>query len=120
MAKRNIKALKRLRAVFAKVPPALVNMDTMLGIPTMCGTAGCLLYWANQDEACRALVGVKGCMMADPKVWGLGERTFSNLFAFRDIGDRTDRSRITKAKVMDSLNRVIEGKPIKPYVIKSA
>jgi hypothetical protein len=129
--KRNIKALKRLRAVFEKVPPHRVHMREVIG-QAECGTVGCLLGWGTRDRQLRKM-GLVMDAHEDPfftlrtarKVLGLGPKTAERLFAFNggpefDRALRADPHAISKGQVLEQLDRVIAGRPIKPYVVAKA
>jgi hypothetical protein len=124
--KRNLKALRRLRAVFRKVPADRVHMRT-IEENTSCGTACCLLGWGMRDAKLRRM-GLERDMWitsdSAAKFFGIGERTAAHLFAFfngwfsPEVTRLTlDPHAITKAAVLRQLDRVIAGKPIKPYKV---
>lgn len=133
--KRNLKALKRLREVFADAPAERVHMREVTYVAA-CGTAHCLLGWAGTDLELRKsgllpTFNRTNCdyntraLAAARKVFGLDKLTADHLFAFGMTGEMNDVLRenphaISKRRVMAQLDRVIAGKPIKPYVVKSA
>lgn len=119
--KRNLKALRRLRGVLRYVPADNLHMQ-VVEEATDCGTACCLFGWGRQD---RQLIG-----MGMPKYlheardfFGLTRSEHDALFfdnhsmGMIAVFDENPHA-ITKAQVLHSLDRVIAGKPIKPYVVK--
>jgi len=124
-AKRNVKALRRLRAVFAKVPAHKVHMRVING-HSKCGTVHCLLGWAYTDAKLVSLGldwGSHDIMKNAARTFGLrldeAKRIFLNDPARFGSVLITDPHAIDKAQVMDRLDDAIAGKRIKPYVVKS-
>lgn len=123
MAKRNIKALKRLRAVFAKVPAHKVHMGVAME-EAVCGTVGCLWGWGRIDPELREM-GAPYPFREGAVFLGLDWPSAKRLFAIGG-GDRAflaferNPHAVSKAQVLASLDDAIAGRPIKPYVIKSA
>lgn len=107
--KRNIKALKRLRAIFAKVPPRKIDMSEVSPL----NGRGCLLYHGRNDKTLTRLRHDHGFEFG----WGLTYLERSRLFAFAG-SVKGDPSKVTKTQALASLDAAIAGKPIKPYVVK--
>lgn len=119
--KRNLRALKRLRAKFAKVPDEKVHMARYWTSCAPCGTAGCLLGWARQFE----LRGDKIIAKALKQIpaFGLTGLMADRLFAIDVMhfaGFSENPHAVTKAQVLHALDRLIAGKSIKSYPVKPA
>lgn len=120
--KRNLKALRRLREVFKKVPADNVHMH-VIEEETKCGTAHCLFGWGRQDEKLRAM-GMSVWLHEAGPFFGLTYQEHNALF-FDDHPlsmlkvFKHNPHTITKRQVMSRLDAAIAGKPIKPYVVKS-
>jgi hypothetical protein len=123
--KRNIKALKRLRAVFRKVPAHQVHMKAIFHHAS-CGTVGCLWGHGRRDPVLRAMPGFTYDFSEVHEFLGLTERQCEELFLSSWIRPSVldallaDPHAISKAQVMDRLDSAIAGKPIKPYVVAKA
>lgn len=113
--KRNLKALKKLREIFATVPPHSVHMAVVME-RTHCGSAGCLLGWslAYQDNH-------PWFKRAMDKDCGLSNEDARRLFAIDVMSDPilvANPHAISKRQVLSRLDAAISGKPILPYVVK--
>lgn len=135
--KPNLKALRRLRAVFAKVPADRVHMRTLTD-KAPCGTVHCLLGWGTTDPQLQAqglvlipnnffrgAISYQRTLTNAAAVLGLSLKTAQSLFAY-DMSDAAmcmlerDEHAVKKTQVLRQLDRVIGGKPIRPYRVKSA
>lgn len=117
--KRNLKALRRWKTVFAKVPADQVHMGEVFG-HRACGTVGCLWGWGANDSVLQKM-GIPG-IDEGAEFFGIPNATFEALI----LNTRTPEQgfalsrnphAISKKQVLDNLDRVIAGKPIKPYVV---
>lgn len=123
--KRNFKALRRLRTVFAKVPPHQVHMASILDHES-CGTVGCLWGWGREDAVLQKMMGYKMGFSEGTEFLGLtyeeGNALFLTSEVPTEVWDALNRNphAITKAQVLRSLDRIIAGKPIKPYTVRAA
>lgn len=124
--KRNVKALRRLRSVFRAAPAELVHMrDYTESAP--CGTARCLIGWGWTDQKLIEM-GLPNIPQGGrafysrrlAKFFGISVNVARHLFAFY-LGRSSEQvlennpHAITKAQVLRQLDRVIAGKPIRPY-----
>lgn len=113
--KRNLKALEKLREIFVRVPEHRVHMGVVME-RTHCGSAGCLLGWSRAYAKKH-----RWFEEARANDFGLANATARKLFAIDVMSEpalRENPHLITKAQVLRQLDRVIAGKPIKPYVVK--
>lgn len=127
--KRNLKRLRHLREVFVAAPPDRVHM-AVITENVSCGTVHCLLGWGIEDEQFKAdklreqfmkFPGISGA--AD--FFGIDEETAEALFAWNPPGAlskafRKNPHAVSKATVLRKLDRVIAGKRVSHYVVKSA
>lgn len=114
--KRDIRGLKKLREIFAAVPPHSVHMAVVMK-KTSCGAAGCLLGWSSAyaDEH-------PWFQEARNKDFGLTDDEARSLFAL-DVMRAPELDKnphaISKRQVISRLDAAIAGKPIKPYVVRA-
>lgn len=120
--------LKRLRTIIEAAPQHLLHMNTIKE-DAGCGTAYCALGWAAMDKGFRraGLVIRKNgdwyrhqydvhITSGEPihDFFGITEEEANNLFALGAMA-YDDPHRIKKRSVLSRIDRLLAGKPIRPY-----